>query len=97
VTLPDYQGLGLVMALESVVCGAYRALGMDVHGYPAHPSHIRSLDRSPEWKLLKKPGKFNNISAPKGEQFHFGGRACAVFQFVGKPTDKEFARKLLVK
>jgi hypothetical protein len=100
VTLPDYQGLGLVMALESVVCGGYRALGMTVHGYPAHPPHIRSLDRSPEWKLIKKPGKFSTPSkgfTKDGEPFAFGGRPCAVFEFVGKPLDKELARQLLGK
>jgi len=100
VTLPDYQGLGLVMALESVVCGAYRALGYSVHGYPAHPPHIRSLDRSPEWRLIKKPGKFSSPSAGythDGTPFAFGGRPCAVFEFVGKPIDTKVARKLLGK
>jgi hypothetical protein len=97
VTLPDYQGLGLVMALESVVCGAYRALGMTVHGYPAHPPHIRSLDRSPEWKLLKKPGTFSTPSWEKeGDPFSFGGRPCAVFEFVGKPMeDRVKAREFI--
>lgn len=108
VTLPDYQGMGLVMILESKVCGAYRTFGIDVHGFPAHPPHIRSLDRSPDWKLIKKPGfsslsrsYLDNLSERKrggrakyniGKQ---GGRPCAVFEFVGAPLDRETATKLL--
>jgi hypothetical protein len=100
VTLPDYQGLGLVMALESKVCGAYRALGFSIRGYPAHPSHVRSLDRSPEWRLIKKPGTFSSTNktlrpdrnVPIGE---FGGRPCAVFEFCGKPLDKATATALI--
>jgi len=99
VTLPDYQGLGLVMALESKVCGAYRALGMDVRGYPAHPSHVRSLDRSPEWKLIKKPGQIDRASntglLDERGIGRYGGRPCAVFEFVGAAIDKAEAMELL--
>jgi hypothetical protein len=99
VTLPDYQGMGLVMALESQVCGAHRALGMSIRGYPAHPSHVRSLDRSPEWKLIKKPGQIDAASdsglLDERGIGRMGGRPCAVFEFVGKPIDKEIATALL--
>lgn len=98
VTLPDYQGMGLVMFLESKVCGAYRALGIDVHGFPAHPSHIRSLDRSPDWRLLKKPGSFaksNQRTQRKTFVGHWGGRPCAMFEFCGPAIDKDVAKALL--
>jgi ABC-type Mn2+/Zn2+ transport system ATPase subunit len=99
VTLPDYQGLGLVMALESKVCGAYRALGFSVRGYPAHPSHVRSLDRSPEWRLIKKPGTYSSSNKrPRGGTSTTGkqgGRPCAVFEFCGTPLDKETATALI--
>jgi ABC-type thiamine transport system ATPase subunit len=100
VTLPDYQGMGLVMALESKVCGAYRAFGFDVRGYPAHPSHIRSLDRSPEWKLIHAPGQFGGSNKIRGKNTttgKMGGRPCAVFEFVGKPLERETAAALLGK
>jgi hypothetical protein len=96
VTLPDYQGLGLVMALESKVCGAYRAMGIDVRGYPAHPSHVRSLDRSPEWRLIKKPGASSGLNnSATSTTGRYGGRPCAVFEFCGKPIAHAEAAALL--
>jgi GNAT superfamily N-acetyltransferase len=56
VTLPDYQGLGLIFALMDRLAAALKALGKRCHGYPAHPSFTRSWNRSPIWRMTKKPG-----------------------------------------
>lgn len=59
VTLPDYQGLGLAMILADTLGAAYKALGWRFHTYPAHPSLVRSFDKSKNWALHKKPGNFS--------------------------------------
>lgn len=58
VTLPDFQGLGLAMILADHLGGAYKAVGRTLRTYPAHPALIRSFDKSPEWKLIKRAGTF---------------------------------------
>lgn len=59
VTLPDYQGMGLAMALLDTLGAAHVALGHRFRMYPAHPSLVRSFDRSLFWKMLKRPGVFS--------------------------------------
>jgi hypothetical protein len=56
VTLPDWQGLGLIFRLQNRVAAAYRALGFRVHHNPAHPAFIRSLDQSDQWALVRRSG-----------------------------------------
>ena len=97
VTLPDFQGLGLVFALIDRIAAAYRAKGFRLRGYPAHPSFIRSMDRSPVWRLDKPPGRVTNnrndtTTIGAGS---FGGRPCAVFEYVGPAGPKEDAAILL--
>lgn len=91
VTLPDWQGLGLAFVLIDKLAAAYKAVGKRVHCYPAHPTFVRSYDRSPHWKLEKEPGKMSKRS-------HGGslrGRPCAVFSWCGDTMDKQEAQLLL--
>jgi ABC-type lipoprotein export system ATPase subunit len=102
VTLPDYQGLGLAFALCDRVAAAYKALGRRYHAYPAHPSLIRSFDRSPVWALEKRPGMSGNNTAnraggrhPRMAMGEFGGRPCAVFSYCGPAMPREDAERLI--
>lgn len=83
VTLPDWQGIGLAMVLCDKIAAEYKAAGKRLRTYPAHPSLVRSFNRSPNWKLIKKPGLFSK----KGSSLDFGGRPCAVFEFKGPPSE----------
>jgi len=98
VTLPDYQGLGLAFALVDTLGAAFRALGQRLRTYPAHPALIRSFDRSPRWRLKKKPG-MRERSRSRSQQVRagsFGGRPNAVFEYVGEPmADRDEARRFL--
>lgn len=110
VTLPDYQGMGLAMVLVERLGQAYRACGYRLRTYPAHPSLVRSFDRSSSWELLKKPGTFNTVTGRKSmttkgkstismghdDRPAFGGRPCAVFEYAGAAaTDVATARALI--
>lgn len=81
VTLPDYQGMGLAFSLVDTIGAMLGALGWRIRTYPAHPSLVRSFDRSSKWAMKKRPGTFSSRSAgPAGSK---GGRPCAVFEYVG--------------
>ena len=56
VTLPDWQGFGLIFVLSDALGAAYKANGYRLRTYPAHPAFIRSYDKSAKWLLKQKPG-----------------------------------------
>jgi ABC-type uncharacterized transport system YnjBCD ATPase subunit len=100
VTLPDFQGLGLQFALNDIVASAFKTKGLRVRHYPAHPGYIRSFDRSPRWSLAKKPGLRDKSRQTAGSRDGemtgvFGGRPCAVFEYVGPAASKADADMLL--
>ena len=102
VTLPDWQGLGLALALGDTVASAYKAIGKRVHKYPAHPSYMRALDRSPHWRLVKRPGfkelrrgRSNLRGVREGTATPLGGRPCAVFDYIGPAMDRIEAERLI--
>jgi ABC-type iron transport system FetAB ATPase subunit len=102
VTLPDWQGLGLAFVLADSLGAAYSALGYRFRTYPAHPSLIRSFDKSPRWQLVRRPADFR----PPGQRAVFKTptqaiaksqsqmRPCATFQYCGPAMDRETACRL---
>lgn len=62
VTLPDWQGLGLALALVDALGAAHLALGKRLLTSPAHPSLIRSFVRSKSWSMKSAAG----IKSPPG-------------------------------
>jgi ABC-type ATPase involved in cell division len=99
VTLPDYQGLGLAFVLMEILASAYKACGYRLRNYPAHPPFVRAHDRSPKWRLCKKPGTFQSargISSAITGNWRTGSRSNAVFEFCGeRMQDALAARRLL--
>lgn len=103
VTLPDWQGLGLAMALIDTCGSAYRAVGKRLHTYPAHPALIRTFDRSKNWKLEKKPGTFqgaqgrtkNGVNHSTLAEGASKNRPCAVFSYDGPTMPKAQAARFL--
>ena len=96
VTLPDWQGLGLAMILIEKLGSAYKAIGKRLHTYPAHPALVRSFDKSPTWKMEKRPGKFSAHDGRTSQLVDLSkSRPCAVFSYAGLPMDQDMARKVL--
>lgn len=109
VTLPDYQGLGLGYFISDTVASIYTGMGYRVNNYPAHPSMIRVLDRSPRWKLMKRPASFSVESQSiekltkrlqsqnllsSGWMVRMGSRPNATFRYVGPPMDRDKAEAM---
>lgn len=103
VTLPDWQGLGLAMALADTVASAYKALGFRFRNYPAHPAYIRTMAKSINWSMEQKPGGTlgspNRASSGRTSKTvkarDFGGRPNAVFEYRGASMDRDTAALLL--
>lgn len=103
VTLPDWQGLGLAMALIDVLGAAYRGVGKRLHTYPAHPALVRTFDRSPHWRLEKAPGTFQGAQGRTKDGRNSSTmapgvskqRPCAVFEWCGPATPRAEAARLL--
>jgi len=98
VTLPDFQGLGLAMILLDRVGACYKAIKRRLRTYPAHPSLIRSFDKSLSWRLHKKPGSYQATSNSKSSAATFGQRPrpCAVFEFAGAAwPDRAEAQRII--
>jgi ABC-type ATPase involved in cell division/GNAT superfamily N-acetyltransferase len=84
VTLPDWQGVGLSFVLVDALGSAYSTAGYRLRMYPAHPSLIRSYDKSSRWAMRKAPGTFSSLSTGDEQMASLGGRPCAVFEYVGE-------------
>lgn len=105
VTLPDWQGMGLAMALIDVMGSAYRAVGKRLHTYPAHPALIKTFAKSMQWTMTMKPGGTlgspNRASSGRTSRTvmarDFGGRPNAVFEYRGPLMAKADAEQLLAK
>jgi len=98
VTLPDWQGLGLAMALADTLGAAYRGVGKRLHTYPAHPALMRSFDRSTAWALTKRPGfstSSNRASGSSSLKGLIGARPCAVFEYCGPALERAEAERLI--
>ena len=99
VCLPDWQGLGLAMAMGDVLGSALKALRYRFHRYPAHPAFIRAHDRSKMWAMVQAPNSGGNSMKAAGKMTMtggFGGRPCAVFRYVGPAmADVAHARALI--
>lgn len=96
VTLPDYQGMGLAFALVDKLGSAYKAAGLRLRCYPAHPALVRSYDRSALWSLKKEPGTFDSM--PKVSTLLKGAqklRPNAVFEYCGPAMDQAEAKRLI--
>lgn len=93
VTLPDWQGLGLIFVLQDALGAEHKAAGLRLRHYPAHPAFVKAIDRSPHWRLIKPPGRHEAVNTRRTGTGRFGGRPCAVFQYCG-PAAVE--RRLLV-
>ena len=84
-TLPDWQGLGLIMILAKNLGAAFKAENCRFRTYPAHPSLIRSFaHQKADWSMEKRGGDFSPARSCSSQVGGFGGRPCATFEYVGQ-------------
>jgi len=86
VTLPDWQGLGLVFVLLDALAAEMAAKGCRLYFHPAHPTFIRSTSRAPDWRLVKLPPVGGTKKSTSTNVGAMGGRPCATFAYCGPPA-----------
>jgi GNAT superfamily N-acetyltransferase len=89
VTLPDYQGMGIGMALVETVAEMNREEGLRMNITASHPAVIAHCRRSPKWMAVsvKKTGSRNADGFVKNYRGSIG-RAVVSFEYVGDRTGK---------
>ena len=84
VTLPDYQGVGIGMAVLETVAELHRGEGHRVNCTASHPAVIAHWRKSPRWKAIgvNKTGSAGAKRFIKGYRGS-GGRAVVSAEYVG--------------
>jgi len=84
VTLPDFQGIGIGMALAEMVAQLHRDEGHRVNVTASHPSLIAHCKRSQRWRAvnIKKSGAKGTQQFIKGYRGS-AGRAVVSFEYMG--------------
>jgi GNAT superfamily N-acetyltransferase len=83
VTLPDYQGIGIGMALAEAVAEFNRREGFRLNITASHPAVIAHCRRSPRWRAVgvKKTGSRNADRFAKNYRGS-AGRAVVSFEYI---------------
>jgi len=87
VTLPDYQGIGIGMAVLETVAQLHREEGHRVNCTASHPAVIPHWRRSPRWKAISvnKTGSAGAKGFIRGYRGS-GGRAVVSAEYIGPAT-----------
>jgi ABC-type nitrate/sulfonate/bicarbonate transport system ATPase subunit len=100
VTLPDWQGLGLIWQIINRLAAAWRGVGQRIRMTPAHPPFIRGFQRSTVWKQERQAGR---AATPAGRTRSTGGlnakvaglaRTNAIFEYVGPAMERADALRI---
>lgn len=88
VVLPEWQGLGIGMALREYVAGCYTGPKSRVSTATSHQGLIKAMGRSDRWQCIRQAG---TISAASKKVRAYGGgatdvRPTASFRYVGPPV-----------
>jgi energy-coupling factor transporter ATP-binding protein EcfA2 len=94
VTLPDYQGVGIGMAVSSFCASLWKGLGQRATSTTTHPAFIAARMRSPDWRMIRRPGLGGGRSKIRGLK-HALTRLTAGFEYVGPPLDCRLAKLIL--
>jgi energy-coupling factor transporter ATP-binding protein EcfA2/GNAT superfamily N-acetyltransferase len=94
VTLPDYQGVGIGMAVSSFCASLWKALGQRATSTTTHPAFIAARLRSPDWRMIRRPALAGGRSKIRGLK-HAQTRLTAGFEYVGSPLDSRLAKLIM--
>jgi hypothetical protein len=94
VTLPDYQGVGIGMAVSNFCASLYTALGQRATSTTSHPAFIAARRRSPDWRVIRSPALGIGRSKIPGLR-HARARLTAGFEYIGPPLDPRLAQRIM--
>lgn len=94
VTLPDYQGCGVGLAIFNAMAGALKACGKTVIATMSHRGLMAALNKSPDWMITRKPSRAGRHHGEMKHSVSSNDRNTAGVRYVG-PAKQEF-KPLLV-
>jgi GNAT superfamily N-acetyltransferase len=94
VTLPDYQGVGIGHALSGYIASLWKALGYRATSTTAHPAMIARRLRSPDWRMIRRPGLAHGNRRSGMHVRHAVSRLTAGFEYVGQALPRGLAQRL---
>jgi GNAT superfamily N-acetyltransferase len=84
VTLPDYQGVGIGMAVLEGVAQTHRAQGHRINVTASHPALVAHCRRVPQWRAVSvRPTGSARTRRYKPNYRGSGGRAVVSFEYLG--------------
>ena len=91
--MPDYQGIGIGMAVAEAVAELHCAEGHRLNVTASHPALLAHCRRSPLWRAVqvRKTGSRNAAKFIKGYRGS-AGRAVVSFQYLGRPASGAIER-----
>jgi ABC-type transport system involved in cytochrome c biogenesis ATPase subunit/GNAT superfamily N-acetyltransferase len=95
VTLPDFQGAGIGMALSGFCASVWKALGLRASSTTSHPAFIAARVRSPLWRLVRPPALARLRGDKQPGLRHAVTRLTAGFEYVGPALDRAVVLELL--
>jgi ABC-type arginine transport system ATPase subunit len=95
VTLPDFQGVGIGLAVSSFVASLWKGLGLRATSTTTHPAFIAARKRSPLWRLCRAPSLSAAAREKNSRVRHAAARLTAGFEYVGPPLPAALGRRLL--
>jgi len=93
VVLPDFQGVGVGMAVSDTVASLFQALGEIPRSTTTHPAFIAARKRSKNWKMIRSPSMASGRDGG-GKIGHATTRATTGFRYVGPPMEFTAATRL---
>jgi GNAT superfamily N-acetyltransferase len=95
VTLPDFQGVGIGMAVSGFCASLWKALGYRATSTTTHPAFTNARKRSPHWRLVRAPSLGAAHREKRSGIKHAATRLTAGFEYVGPALDPITAHRLL--
>jgi hypothetical protein len=96
VTLPDFQGVGIGMALSTFCASLWKALGHRAVSTTTHPAFAAARLRSAHWRMTRSPSLAGSRVEHKIRGFrHAANRLTAGFEYVGPALDRRVAERVL--
>lgn len=86
VTLPDFQGVGIGVAVTDAVASMYASLGKPVRRVTSNPALIRHCAKSRNWTMVRRPARIKASKTMKLEVGTSIDRITASFKWVGPIT-----------
>ena len=101
VCLPDYQGVGIGVALADFIASVLRATASHVFRTAAHPAVVAHCAKSPLWDMKRLPSMTPGSSADErrnkgvGAMKRAADRLTAGFEYAGPAADERVAAAVL--